>query len=542
MKRTSPIPAGPPLPGPAEIGSRIPVQWALLVALLCLLTVAAVVVGDGNAAVALAPCAMALLVGSIWVLPLRVPMLVLLALSWTLEIAGDGFAQGLVQTPLRVVGSLLFAKLNLSIPIDALVFSGFDLLMLLFAVVSIYRRSTRSQIDRASWVESPRPIWQFAMLSLVAIAWITLFGLARGGSFRFALWQITRHLYLPLVYLLMAEALRGPADAAIFGRIVLGVGIFRSIEAMFLRHLYPSTDILPHATTHHDSVLFATCIAILIAMFLEKPTARTLKICALLLPVFVGGINANHRRLVWTELGAVVAFFFLITPLGRVKRFVLRSMAALMVPILIYVGIGWNSQARGFGPVRTLRSLFDASVDASTRWRDIENYNLVVTFFRNPLLGSGFGHPFVQEQKLPDVTNDYELEPYIPHNSVLGLWAFGGLLGFALLWGIYPVGMFFTLRAYRWARTPSERITALGAAAVQICYVMQGYGDLGFGTWGPVFTVAVSYALVGKICVANGGWPALRARMADRSLVQAPGIPPPATLQFPRGRPGTSEG
>ncbi len=25
---------------------------------------------------------------------------------------------------------------------------------------------------------------------------------------------------------------------------------------------------------------------------------------------------------------------------------------------------------------------------------------------------------------------------------------------------------------------------------------MQGYGDLGFGTWGPVFTVATAYALV----------------------------------------------
>jgi len=46
--------------------------------------------------------------------------------------------------------------------------------------------------------------------------------------------------------------------------------------------------------------------------------------------------------------------------------------------------------------------------------------------------------------------------------------------------------MFFTVRAYRWSRTPVERITALGAAAVQICYLMQGYGDLGFGTWGPV--------------------------------------------------------
>jgi len=60
-------------------------------------------------------------------------------------------------------------------------------------------------------------------------------------------------------------------------------------------------------------------------------------------------------------------------------------------------------------------------VDASTRWRDWENYDLVVTFKQNPLFGSGFGHPYVEAIKLPDITKSYELEPYIPHNSVLGL-------------------------------------------------------------------------------------------------------------------------
>src|SRR5436853_6233172 len=127
--------------------------------------------------------------------------------------------------------------------------------------------------------------------------------------------------------------------------------------------------------------------------------------------------------------------------------------------------------------------MFDANVDGSTRWRDWENFHLVFTFRQNPLFGSGFGHPFIQAIELPDVTKVYPLEPYVPHNSVLGLWAFGGLVGFALLWMIYPVGVFFTVRAYRWARTPVERIAALAAAATQICYLMQAYGDLGFGTW-----------------------------------------------------------
>jgi hypothetical protein len=400
------------------------------------------------------------------------------------------------------------------------VFSGFDLLVLVFAVVIVYRHTTRSRIDRVAWVEAPRPILQFAVLSLVAIAWMMLFGLARGGSSRFGLWQMTRHLYLPFVFLLMAEALRGSVDAVTVGKIVLGAGVFRASEAIILRQMFPSMETFPHATVHHDSVLFATCVAILLAMVMERLSKRTLKICALLLPIFVAGMIANNRRLVWTELGMVAAFFFFIAPRGRTKRFFARALLISLLPLLVYTAAGWNSQSSLFGPVRTLRSVFDSSVDSSTLWRDWENYNLVYTFRQNPLFGSGFGHPYIEAIKLPDVLGAYELEPYVPHNSVLGLWAFGGLAGFALLWAIYPVGMFFTIRAYRWSRTPAERITALAAAAAQICYVMQGYGDLGFGTWGPVFTVATAYALVGKICVANGAWPATapRAKLHSAAL------------------------
>ena len=500
----------PSLPEPIASGVRS-LPPLLLVGLLGVATVAAVVLGNGNPAVALAPCLVGLLLCAIWSLPLRVPMLTLLALSWTLEIAGDAFAGGVVQTPLYVVGSLLFAKLNLTFPVDALVFSGFDILLLVLAVVVIHRHMTRSSIDRVGWVDTPRPIRQFAVVALLALAWMTAFGLLRGGSFRFALWQMTRHLYLPFVYLLMAEALRGAADATTVGRIVLGAGVFRSAEALILRHMNPSTDLFPHATAHHDSLLFATCVGILLAMILGKPTRRTFKICALLLPIFVGGMIANNRRLVWTEVAIVAVFFFLVTGWGPAKRFFVRALIISSFPLLIYGAAGWSSKAAVFAPVQTFRSMFVAKVDGSTRWRDWENFDLVFTFRQNPFFGSGFGHPFIQAIELPDITKAYELEPYVPHNSVLGLWAFGGLVGFALLWAIFPVGMFFTIRAYRCSRAPVERITALGAAAVQICYVMQGYGDLGFGAWGPVFTVATAYALVGKICVANGAWPGSKA-------------------------------
>jgi O-antigen ligase len=276
--------------------------------------------------------------------------------------------------------------------------------------------------------------------------------------------------------------------------------------------MFPSLEELPHATAHHDSVLFAVCVAILLARVVEKPTWRSLKIAALLLPIYAGGVLANNRRLVWAEIAVCALFLLVVSRMGTVKRVVLRTAAVSVLPALIYLAAGWNSTGgKLFGPVRTVRSMVDGNVDSSTRWRDLENYDLVTTWRQGPLLGSGFGHPYIEASgMLPEITDVYALEPYVPHNSVLGLWAFGGLLGFALLWAIYPVGFFFTILAYRSARTPIERIGALGAAAMEICYLMQAYGDLGFGTWGPVFSLAAAWAVAGKLCVANGAWGAAR--------------------------------
>jgi hypothetical protein len=257
------------------------------------------------------------------------------------------------------------------------------------------------------------------------------------------------------------------------------------------------------------------------ALRLEMPSRRTLRLFWGLLPIYLWGMVANNRRLVWVELFLMAVFFWLITPMRPLKLRLARLAIASVLPLLLYAGLGWNSDSGIFAPVQKIRSIVDSNRDASTLWRDLEDFDLIFTYAENPVLGTGFGHPFLDKIKLPDVTSTYELEPYIPHNSVLGLWAFGGLFGFSLLWALFPVGIFFTVRAYLWARTPLERVTALSAAGVQCCYLVQGYGDLGFGTWGPIFTVAASYALVGKLCVANGAWPpssGLRRRTAFRPL------------------------
>ena len=43
----------------------------------------------------------------------------------------------------------------------------------------------------------------------------------------------------------------------------------------------------------------------------------------------------------------------------------------------------------------------DSEANTSTLWRDLENYNLVSTYPRAPLLGLGFGRPFTSRSSCP---------------------------------------------------------------------------------------------------------------------------------------------
>src|SRR5271170_2281997 len=162
----------PAAPAP---GSKSP---HLLLLGLAMATVVAVLVGSGNLAIALAPTVLALVVGALWLTPLRITMVVLLGMAWAVESPTDVFADGRIHTPWEMLGRLLWGKLNLVIPFSPLVVTGFDLLALFLFVVVVHRHVQKSTVDRVGWVDTPRPLSTFALLSVAAVVWMSLYGLA----------------------------------------------------------------------------------------------------------------------------------------------------------------------------------------------------------------------------------------------------------------------------------------------------------------------------------------------------------------------------
>jgi hypothetical protein len=269
-------------------------------------------------------------------------------------------------------------------------------------------------------------------------------------------------------------------------------------------------------TSHGDSLLFGCAVTIIISCCVEEPRLRRHRLFVLILPIIIAGMIVNNRRLVWVELSSVTAVLCAIGP-RWIKRAVAKLALLAIVPAAGYVALGWNSSSSVFLPVSALRSIQDGNVDASTLFRDIENYNLLYTLRSHPLAGTGFGHPFTEIVKNFDISFFKEYY-FLPHNSVLGLWAYCGPIGFSGLSLVLVVGAFLAVRSYRFAQCSEHRVAAFTAFAMLLMYEIQCWGDIGFSEKKSIFLVGPALAIAGQLAMSTGAWKS-RQRATARARV-----------------------
>ncbi len=483
--------------------------FGLLVLGLIAAGIAASVYGSGGVGLAIAAPAIAALLFAAWRLPLRISMLAVAAAALTLENPADVPAQGLFRSPLYTLGALLLAHLNVTLPSRALIFSGLDLVLVYLVLIAATRALSASTKSAAA---PPSSQWLATCAALVlgCVAAMWAYGMARGDAdVASSLWQVQRMVYLPVVFLLFRAAFATGASLQACAGVLIASAVAKSMMAIYVHAtvaLPPGQTELAYATTHADSMLFADAGCVIVATLAHAELSRRTR--ALLLatiPLLVAAMVANHRRLVWVELAIGLAVVIALSPSTRRSRALSRASIVASPVALIYAAAGWGSSAGVFAPVQTLRSVVDSSADGSTNWRDWENYDLVYTVRTHPILGTGYGHGYDELVRLPDISASYSLYRYIPHNSILAMWAHGGLLGFSLLSVLFVVAIFLGARTARLAVAPSERAGAISALVVVVVYLVHCYGDMGLGTWTAVFTVAPALAITGRLWANVGG-------------------------------------
>jgi hypothetical protein len=497
-------------------------MWRLLAvtALLSVLTLVAIILAGGDIVAAIAPVLVCAMVCVLWTAPLRIALLVLAFAAPVID--GPRLASGKVTPPTFILGSLLLENLNKTVGISALSFTGLDCLTGLLILVAVLRRATGSRVDRAGQIETAWPLPIAAMISLCGVAFAWAYGLSRGGSTQDSLWQVQKIAYVPLLFFLFQAAVRGPSDSKRLMRAIVWAAVIRAGAAVFIAATVsmPAGGELAVATTHADSVVFASAFAIVLAQLWEGEIKGWSPRAWFVIVVLAAGMVANNRRLVWVEVIGIVVTYALISRRTRFERNLIRVLV-LSLPLLVpYCLLGWNSSAAIFKPVKIIRSITDSDRDGSTKWRDFENWNLVFTVADHPVLGSGFGHEYVERWKLPDISGAYRQYRFMPHNSVLGLWASVGVVGFCLIWTLVVVGVFLAARSYRCAVQPAHKALALGALGITVAYVNQCYGDIGINAWAGVFVLVPALVSVGKLAVVTGAWPARRRRTLAAHLAK----------------------
>jgi O-Antigen ligase len=490
-----------------KVGADVKAAFALLL----VLAAGAALLDVGAIGWIVAPICILLGMFAILRAPLRSTMLTLMFFALTLENPAEMPAAGRWKSPFFYVGGLFLNHFKTVIG-GFWFFGGLDLMLLAAGVAWFLKVRGRSR-----GIGTPRPMIRLAQLCYGAILFTFIIGKINGdGDGSMAVWQIDRVMYLPVVFLLCQAAFTGPKDYQAVGKVILVAATMRATLAIVLRAVLTSKvdelgeSDLPYTTTHHDSMLFGAAVVLLVSLIIQRAGPKALRLALLLLPILFGGMIANDRRMVWVQIALVFVALYFITEPNAIKRKIQRA-ALFLVPVVVgYIAVGWSQKGGIFKPVQMIRSTVDSSGDESTAWRDLENFNLIFTLRTKPLVGVGYGHGFYEVWPLPQV--DYALERYLPHNSVLGLWCYGGYIGFTGITLLWVAGVYFGIRAYHHCKDPFEKAAALVSFGIILIYYVQCFGDLGLGTITGVYLAAPALAVACKLAVKSGAWPAAAER------------------------------
>jgi hypothetical protein len=353
------------------------------------------------------------------------------------------------------------------------------------------------------------PPMRNALLLMLAttVLWY-LYGILRGGDARYASWQTYTILSCILLAFTLASTFRTPAHFQGLAKWLVAAATYRGIMC-WASYLTWARGIVggsgAYLTDHNDTILWVVSIVVLIVNAVDKRSLPvTLRNVALIL-FFLGAIQWNSRRIAWVSLALALLVIYLLYPYGVAKRKINRVALMMLPAILIYVFVGWGREERIFLPLRSISSV-STQEDASTLARNAENLGLIATVrYSSMIMGTGWGVPYAAITNKYDISG-FELWKYVPHNSILGLLAFTGILGFAGFWVPMPTAVFLNARVARLSSDPIAKNVAIVAVGQMIVTLNQLYGDMGILSMPVMYVLAVSFAIALRLPRAGGVW------------------------------------
>ncbi len=362
------------------------------------------------------------------------------------------------------------------------------------------------------------------LVSFVSVAITFAWGVSRGGSAYQAYYQLWRFLAALLVGWLLASSIKSPRDLRVLGITVLAAALARGTLAYWFYFFHvrgtPLANYVSFMTHHDDSVLWVAGILVPVALALVRMTMWSWTFAVFTFLYLFGAMILNGRRLAWVELAFSLMLAYALLPSQKLRR-QLNRLVVMSIPVVaLYVAVGWGREGLIWEPVRAL-STSGSDSDASSLARLEEQKNLMYTLVTqgNPLLGTGWGHPYIKltsvYANLGAIWSQYL---YMPHNSLMAIAVFGGLVGIFGIWLVVPIAAFLGVRGIRQTTDARSRAAAIAAVCLLPAYAAQCFGDVGFQSLTGSLLLGVSIAVTARV----SAWGAVRAaRLGGRKTLVA---------------------
>src|SRR5581483_1898352 len=293
-------------------------------------------------------------------------------------------------------------------------------------------------------------------------------GLAHGGKFNFALWEVRPWLLLTAAYVFASTLLTSRrALQAVLWTFVL-VGAFKAVQGdiiffTYARRVSPRPDAI---LGHEEAFFFGFYILLTLALWLYGQQGRMRAVATVFSPLVVIADMANSRRTAWAILiaGLIVLLVVAWHSLPNRRRALRRTAVVLAVVSAAYFPAYWNHNGTLAQPARALHSAISPSSsgrDASSDlYRKQENANLILNIKQSGVLGKGFGIPINYALPIVHISNYDSMIAYITHDGVLWIWMRLGIQGELVFWLLIGAAM---MAACQLARTRDRQLAMLGA-------------------------------------------------------------------------------
>ncbi len=319
----------------------------------------------------------------------------------------------------------------------------------------------------------PIKIWLPALMFLSWLIVSFFYGQARGGNFLSALWEVRALFYLCLMYFFVPQIIQSKQQISMLIWFIICAIAIKAFQGGFrfiiLGFQFGGNDTL---TNSEDPIFIITLFILLLSLIIFNVDTKQRRALLYLLPILVLGFYAGQRRATYASfIITIIAFIFIVPKKEGLK--LLKFLSVLIVILGLYLAVFWNSTSETGQLAQKIKSMFyldpskmSARDYSSNLYREFENYNLSMTIRHSPFLGIGFGNKYGQWLSFWGLQELGTLS-YIPHNSILWLFAKTGSYGFFIFLFFLNSFIFFSASLLKKTKDPYlKAVCVVGALAV----------------------------------------------------------------------------